>query len=171
MSKKVKVFELAKEKGYTDNKELLDILKEMGVAVKTPISSIPNEDLERVRKTVSAKVPEPFTPVEEDEPVAAAAARRATADRPNVKDQITPEKLKVRPFQTVEFEGLDKKFSQCLLGIKREVIDGKKVSSLLTVAFNPDTLEMKVVSEEPKRTDAEAILEFRMAVRKLKVEQ
>lgn len=147
----MKVYELAKEKGY-QSKEFLTMLKEMGVAVKTPISPIPEESLNKAR-SVTPKI----------------------VENPKVEAPIEQignlEKLKLREFPKVSFEGLDERFSQCALGIRRQIVDGRKVFSLLTFAFDPSTMETKLVKDEPKRTDAEAILDFRMAVRKMKVEQ
>lgn len=149
---KTKVHEFAKEKGYTP-KEMLDMLKEKGVIVKTPISPLPIEVMEDLRASIPQKI---------------------TNNNETSKDAILPSstnKLKIKSFQTLAFPGVEPRFNQCALGIKRTVKNGRNEFSLLTIAFDPDTLEFKLVKEEPKRTDSEAILDFRMATRKMKVEQ
>jgi hypothetical protein len=160
----MKVFELAKEKGY-GSKEFLAIIKEMGVVVRTPISTLPDDSVPLIREKVA---PKEITA--KDAVVVVPASDANNADSTLV-DGIFSVTLPKRSFQTVTFEGLEPRFNQALLGIRRRMLHGKKLFSILTLALDPETLETKLVSEEVKRTDSEAILEFRMLVRKLKIEQ
>lgn len=154
----MKVFELAKKNGY-DSKDVLNGLKEIGIPVKTPVSVIPEADLVKAETLF----PPPVAPKERVRDVV------LPTPAPHVDaPQVT--QIKVREIPTVAAEGLEPRFNQYVMGIRRRKGEGnKKEYSVLTVAFDADTLEFRLLKEEPKKTEAEAVLELKAGMVKRKV--
>ena len=153
----LKVFQLAKEGSY-DSKVVLDGLKEAGIAVKTPVSVIPEGDVERARSLF----PAPLIPKARITEVVMTAPEKV------VEQQVVTQ-LKTREFNTVAAEGLEPRFNQYVMGVRRRMVEGRKKFSVLTVAFDPATLELKLLKEDEKRSEAEAILELKAGMVKRKV--
>lgn len=151
----MKVYELAKKHGY-DGTVVLSGLKEAGIPVKTPVSRIPEEHL--------AKAKELFPYLEKHQ----AGVRDIDDVPPPAKEEpMTPDKLKLRGFDSVAPEGFEARFSQYAVALRKRVIDGKKVFSVLTFAFDPATLDIKFVKEEEKRSEAKAVMDLKYEQQKL----
>lgn len=153
----MKVFQLAKELGW-DSKEILDALKGKGFAVKTPLSLVPEDALNFIYTEFPKQLPKTSGIVHKVLPV-----------EEKVEVPVDNRILKVRPFDVVPAEGLETRFSQYVMGIRRRIIDGRKTFSVLTVAFDPVTLEFKLLKEDAKRTDPESILFLKQQMSKRKV--
>lgn len=153
----MKLFQYAKENGYTST-DVLRGLKEAGVEIKTPLSNLTDEALAKAKELfpASAIPKERVTPVD-----------FVPEAKPVVETHV--DKLKARGFDNIQAEGLPEGFTQYIMGIRRRFVDGKKQFSVLTYAINPDTLEVKLVKEEEKKTDSAAILNLKENMVKRKI--
>jgi translation initiation factor IF-2 len=87
---KIRVYELAKELGL-DNKEILAELRALNILVKTHMSVVPEEDLERVKKSLTEKSDVRASGGMEEKRVAKGVIRRRKAAKPEVEsDQELP---------------------------------------------------------------------------------
>lgn len=139
---------------------MLDKLKGLGIVVRTPVSVIPVADLAKAEEAFPFNASaQPAPKMSEVVPVFPAKH----VDSPII------DKLKQRAFKTVAAEGMEARFNQYTVGIRRRMENGAKKFSLLTVAFDPDTLEMQVVKDEPKRTEAQTVLDLKYEITRRKI--
>ena len=153
----MKLFQYAKDNGY-NSADVLRGLKEAGVEVKTPLSNLSEEALAKAKELFpvfaipKSKVTEiPFVPTD------------------NTKPEVHVDTLKVRGFDNVQAEGLETGYTQYVMGIRRRMVDGKKNFSVLTYAINPDTLDIKLLKEEEKKTESAAVLALKETMVKRKI--
>ncbi len=152
----MKVFELAKKYGK-DNKELLDVLKKAGYQVKTPVSLLPMEKLEDIKILLGLKeevVAKPLvTPATEilQTPISA----------PSVVPQREHTKKERRQLKKHSVPGVDGRFSQYAVGIRRVMENDRMMFYVVSYLFDPDTMETKVASQVLKRTESDAIMSLK----------
>ncbi len=101
MSNKIRIMELSTELGVS-NKELLQVLRELDIPVKSHVSSITEEEAASVRDKIQKKEAAPAVVQREVQPGVILRRRKKVREKPKADEQTPPEPEEISTEQTPE---------------------------------------------------------------------